>query len=84
MAAVVQLGAVAVESSVGAGHPVLGMVQEEGEEKLRGVVAPGPCSAAPGTGASADLALGSLDVVAAAGLGLPHGARTGSVAAEEG
>lgn len=84
MAAVAQRVAVAVESSVGAGHLVPGMAQEEGEENPRGVVVPGPCSAAPGMGASADPALGSLDVVAAVELGLPRGARTGSVAAEEG
>lgn len=84
MAAVAQGAAVAAGSLVGAGHPVLGMVQEEGEEKPHGAVALGPGSGAPGTGASADPALGSLGEVVAAGLGLPHGARTGSVAAEEG
>lgn len=84
MAAAAQGAAVAAESLVGAGHPVPGMAQEEGEEKPRGAVASGPGSAAPGMVASADPTLGSLGVVAVVGLGLPHGARTGSVAAEEG
>lgn len=84
MAAVAQQAAAAVESSVGAGHPVLGMVQEEGEEKLGAAVALGPDSAALGTDASDAPTLGSLGVAAAPGLCLPHGARTGSVAAVEG
>lgn len=84
VAEVVQEAAVAAESTVGAGHLVPGMVQEEGEEKSRGGEASGPGSAALGMGASAGPTLGSLGVVVEAGLALPHGARTGSVAAEEG
>lgn len=81
--AVAQEAAVVAESLVGAGHPVLGMAQEEGEEKPGDAVASGPGSAALGMAASADPPLGSLGVVVVAGLGLPRGARTGSVAAEE-
>lgn len=82
--AVAQGAAVAAEPLVGAAHPVPGMAQEEREEKPGGAVASGPGSVALGMAASADPPLGSLGVVVVAGLGLPHGARTGSVAAEEG
>lgn len=68
MAAVAQGAAVAAGSLVGAGHPVLGMVQEEGEEKPHGAVAPGPGSAALGMAASADPPLGSPGEVVAAAL----------------